>query len=1789
MGSSRKILRKIFSFLLLITFSLQNVSSGQDIFTDTLATSPVSSEKPVTEESFLFSQAIRGDIRMMSVIYSVAQAFFESGESKEGLLKTLSGKFFWNDSFLRGLNIDLENISMEDYRNDGFLSIPFVSEDGRLSGIVGVCPVTSRVVSARDDKSWERLGEYTFFIESRPRGTDITSRDMRGPAAFSETNPILEGLIVSGKVVELSMDTENGDFKAHRVKWVEDYVPGATPEDVYKGSEISVSQVLSRSERKVLRRWMREHSVRGSPVKFRIILGDPAIGWFSDMDHSYIAHAGFRDNAVYMGSLLLRYLLREESSGVRSEILDNDEFRHLSGLDHGTAEEIERRLSLVSEAMERENLQRTGAAIAEDDVDFMVAEMKSLLSSGDTYGILNFLSAVNDVALTRGKYPVESTYPIKHAVALLSKKEQDLLMDILTGTVSRSEEYRYKIVVDELISMLDEDQVLQEWIKVYAPNLEGRSLWQISPEIWHEAGGLARVMQYHGAGIKHLIGQSGVRFRHIEPHYQNRIDAQGNPGKLDYTDAAHITHPIQGELEEVARYSVELNGKDVNVIVSRGVNDLGIEIYLIRDEGGVYTHSLYNYRNPWETRTDLPTWEEFSVFYSKASLELVRIIEEREKTALENLHKKWKAPLLHLNDSQTALVAAFRKIYYDEDPVLGKAIVAFTTHTYGNRRDYPLNEGYGDRVLNFMGIPEKYREFFRHIKPGTGYVYDMASAGLRMSDWQGAVSRAHRDDVEVYDEWINHPEGEALAEYYREVGGRFNLVGVSNGDLRSKTMVYFTEKLRKLYGSDVDVEDLSPEQVAEAKKLAKAELRVSENKNFYSSRGSDDRSGPMLDPDQMVVSYSGRLVPEKAGRSRAFTDNNIEEMVKSGIQVVIYGNVQSNNPASDKLRDDLIALTERLKEKNYEGRLVFVPRFSLNDQRALLAASDVQVQDSHPATEAAGFTEADISACGGIEVGTRRTDNEIGEGLFEAQGIPMDLAVPGHGNVMIPERLDEASYLAVLFDLNDAYVRGDLKYYQATSVRLSRVLEARLTSAAYLRQFNDAIAQKERENIVKEPLKTDQGRERAMTTSGKNSLMAQIYRSDPSAYAAYRVSDYLESSDVENAQRVFFTCEAFQDRQENLSSVADTFNRIIDMVKSGNIGHETAKEFFFKIKSDAMEFSRSYAVAEAVQIMSIQSLSILSWQKRGLREAGSFRITADPHKMVKAGDKERGPSFLSIPRESGINEAFAEGHAGFYWRGIEKLKKLGSNVIAALGKVDMTGSKAKSTVMYAMDHGFVPVPGGILSDTWKGKISTLHETAFINDLIPGSSQVTSTGAGHFQGEKLDVKYVTEGSGIQVNVRYDSRGEIEEVLVHKVSKGDWTLALPGYVDYVINLGGLRFNDFSVSLSYDEAVLFNSKILHGKGDAGMEDGAFLKEIEAVSRSIEVDKAPYAAFMTETAPALLETVKGIPSSRWIGALSDFAGKNTGDLTEMYLSFSSFDEVRKKVRELAENFRANRENSEALTVSRAAENAGGMDVYGEPLTLQPGEKLFGEPTPDSFSGIEGVTDYIESSEKIMGDILSEENSQDRLLRVPVEWIESVGIDNARGVIEAFQSSPRGFVEFYSSDRPEGVKDPYGVVTKDIPEALTASKRTRANTVTLFPVFKGEVLPARSNKRWGGEDYRKSIISPFGFNYDEAGVIRSIILGLRLSAIAEDPAKDENSDFVLETYSQYRELCLNQGEDERSFDLTAHDIVNMAKGDERVQILSLNKLIKLLPIMPFNTEELRIMYNRFKEALIRA
>lgn len=551
---------------------------------------------------------------------------------------------------------------------------------------------------------------------------------------------------------------------------------------------------------------------------------------------------------------------------------------------------------------------------------------------------------------------------------------------------------------DALINsiLLMSGKVSENWLKENAPLLAGRRIYQIACEIWHpgrEGGGLKRVMRNHGKAIKRLIGRD-AEVIHIEPYFPYGLNREGKEVEVEWKKSIK-------DIKEYIRFVIEVGGKSVEAVVYTGKTiEEDIPVFLIRDKEVYHVKMLYFYGG------EYTSWEDFTEFFSRAALKLIGILEER---AFERLGKDYKSPVIHTNDAQTALPNIFRFLR-DNKEVLDDALFWFTTHTYGNRGIFGYDEG--NRILSQWKLPEEVRWWFIHQEG----VIDISSGGIRSADGVNGVSEIQVEEVKDYDKGVP-------------------LISITNGDDRSFSAKVFRGILKDAF-EDVDVEFPTSQQIEIIKRIAKVRLG--------------------LNPYQPVISYSGRLVDEKVGRKRAFTDENIEELVKMGAQVIIFGGVQPGK-GSQKLYEGLMAFRNRLEAKGYPGKLIVVNNFTLEEQIALLAATDVQVQDSDRGTEAAGYTETDVSANGGLVVGPTYK-----EGIIQAQGVIVNFAVPGEGNTIIPANPTPQSYLAILKRLIEMNP-DDLAKYQATSVRLSRILEAELTAAEYLRQWNEAL---KREGVI---------------------------------------------------------------------------------------------------------------------------------------------------------------------------------------------------------------------------------------------------------------------------------------------------------------------------------------------------------------------------------------------------------------------------------------------------------------------------------------------------------------------------------------------------------------------------------------------------------------------------------------------------------------------------------------------------------------------------------------------------
>jgi glycogen synthase len=534
-------------------------------------------------------------------------------------------------------------------------------------------------------------------------------------------------------------------------------------------------------------------------------------------------------------------------------------------------------------------------------------------------------------------YPVESRWPILQAVVALNPDRQEQLRDFLSA---QGQELRQRPLVDAILLLL-EPSPPADWLSRHAPQLVGRQVYFISPEIWQAGGGLGRVSQYHTTAMAQL----GAQVMTIEPYYPYQLDAENRPIAVDYS---RLPIPIE-DLSQTLKYDVTVKGKPVTAQVSVGRNRFGILANLIKDAWEYYTRAMYRYG-----QYGSANWEEFAEFFSRASLELVRRLELQ---AQQQLGSQWKAPVLIANDGQLGPLPIYRRLLYAKDPALQDALVWFRTHTRPNRGIF--DRDVGRAIVEGMGIPPAWWPALQRYER-----WDFTSGGLRTADETSAVSAILRDEVAPYDP-----------------GAR--LVAITNGDDRARSAAVFRDVLRGLYGSQVNVEHVAPTQVYEAKHVAKQQLN--------------------LNPQQPVIAYAGRLVAEKASLDRAFTDENIEAMVKAGAQVILYANVQGSDESRGiyehlKRFQEQISSKQARQPEEYPGRFIVRTGWGIEEQVALLAVIDVLVLDSDRGTEAAGFTEVDGAASGALVLAPPYL-----EGILQRQGIIIDRTLPGWGNTLIPE------------------------------------------------------------------------------------------------------------------------------------------------------------------------------------------------------------------------------------------------------------------------------------------------------------------------------------------------------------------------------------------------------------------------------------------------------------------------------------------------------------------------------------------------------------------------------------------------------------------------------------------------------------------------------------------------------------------------------------------------------------------------------------------------------------------
>jgi len=663
-----------------------------------------------------------------------------------------------------------------------------------------------------------------------------------------------------------------------------------------------------------------------------------------------------------------------------------------------------------------------------DDYTAIKRDIEESLEKGDE-DILSVIREYSQEVIQWDMYPVEAQYPVLRAVSLLDADLQLKLVNIL----SENNKKLHTTLANAIILMLDYDKGKFNWFDQWAPDLHGRSLYMVAAEVTVLAGGLGRVMQYHGAAVKEL----GADVSYIEPYYTKMRDKGGN-----IVDTVYTALPIplkasplkDSTLKDAAtenlpmidhEFSTIVGGRNVPFHVYTGVNPEGVRSFLIKDDTGDYVKLLYEYD---QDMNSLGSNQMFTQFFSKASAEVIRYLEIEKRAIKLKAKEEYRAPLIDANDGQSLPLLAWIRMFYSNKSLINpigvsrknieatydifsNAILSGTTHTYRNRSIIE-DQWAGLQFLRAAGVRDEWLWLFMR-KEGNGPVFfDLTSGGLRAADVAKGVSAIHAYEMAPRDPGIK-------------------LLGVTNGDNRLYSSKFFREALKE--AGNTDYEHATPEKVAEAKKISKRRIDLNDS--------------------QTVISYIGRLVPEKAGRNGAFTDKNIEAAVKEGVQVVIYGNVQQND-ASRTIAERLDFLQKRLDTAGYAGKFIFKSRFNIDEQRMLLAASDMQIQDSDRHTGASEYTESNASANGALQMGAA-----YWEGIIQHQGGVINRRSET-GNTIIPQSTRPEDYLSAILWVNEQFKNSKLSLYQAQSIRFSRILEARITGASFLTVWNDAAGKK---------------------------------------------------------------------------------------------------------------------------------------------------------------------------------------------------------------------------------------------------------------------------------------------------------------------------------------------------------------------------------------------------------------------------------------------------------------------------------------------------------------------------------------------------------------------------------------------------------------------------------------------------------------------------------------------------------------------------------------------------------
>ncbi len=174
-----------------------------------------------------------------------------------------------------------------------------------------------------------------------------------------------------------------------------------------------------------------------------------------------------------------------------------------------------------------------------------------------------------------------------------------------------------------------------------------------------------------------------------------------------------------------------------------------VQVYLLQNEKYFGRKELYVDSR---TKADFPDNDERFIFFSRGTLEMLRRLE-------------WQPDIIHCNDWQSGMIAAYLKTLYKDDPILGKVKCVFTIHNLAYQGKFP------EETFEKTGLPRSLFtpdgiEFYGQV--------NFLKGGLVFADVITTVSEKYAEEISSSAEFGYGMEGILQAR-------RKALFGILNG------------------------------------------------------------------------------------------------------------------------------------------------------------------------------------------------------------------------------------------------------------------------------------------------------------------------------------------------------------------------------------------------------------------------------------------------------------------------------------------------------------------------------------------------------------------------------------------------------------------------------------------------------------------------------------------------------------------------------------------------------------------------------------------------------------------------------------------------------------------------------------------------------------------------------------------------------------------------------------------------------------------------------------------------